>query len=48
MSKTKSSDATRIDALLSWLGQREDEMAALNALDDGTRFRPDPETYTGT
>jgi 2,5-diketo-D-gluconate reductase A len=19
-----------------------------NALDDGTRFRPDPETYTGT
>ena len=26
----------------------EDEMAALNALDDGTRFRPDPETYTGT
>jgi 2,5-diketo-D-gluconate reductase A len=26
----------------------DDEMAALNALDDGTRFRPDPETYTGT
>jgi 2,5-diketo-D-gluconate reductase A len=25
-----------------------DEMAALNALDDGTRFWPDPETYTGT
>src|SRR3977135_509831 len=24
----------------------EDEMAALNALDDGTRFRPDPEEYT--
>jgi diketogulonate reductase-like aldo/keto reductase len=24
------------------------EMAALNGLDDGTRFRPDPETYTGT
>lgn len=24
------------------------EMAALNSLDDGTRFRPDPETYTGT
>jgi len=21
---------------------------AINALDDGTRFRPDPETYTGT
>jgi len=31
MSKAKSSDATRIDALLSWLGQREDEMAALLA-----------------
>src|SRR6266403_1048658 len=31
MSKTKSSDGTRIDALLSWLGQREDEMAALLA-----------------
>jgi diketogulonate reductase-like aldo/keto reductase len=26
----------------------DDEMAALNALDEGTRFRPDPETYTGT
>jgi diketogulonate reductase-like aldo/keto reductase len=26
----------------------DDKMAALNALDDGTRFRPDPETYTGT
>jgi 2,5-diketo-D-gluconate reductase A len=26
----------------------DDEMAALDALDDGTRFRPDPETYTGT
>ena len=26
----------------------DDEMAALSALDDGTRFRPDPETYTGT
>src|SRR6266699_4070836 len=29
MSKTKSGDATRIGALQSWLGQREDEMAAL-------------------
>src|SRR6266480_3301885 len=29
MSKTKSGDATRIGALLSWLQQREDEMAAL-------------------
>jgi diketogulonate reductase-like aldo/keto reductase len=26
----------------------EDQMAAVNALDDGTRFRPDPETYTGS
>jgi diketogulonate reductase-like aldo/keto reductase len=26
----------------------EDEMATINGLDDGTRFRPDPETYTGT
>jgi diketogulonate reductase-like aldo/keto reductase len=25
-----------------------DDMATLNGLDDGTRFRPDPETYTGT
>jgi 2,5-diketo-D-gluconate reductase A len=24
------------------------EMTTLNGLDDGTRFRPDPETYTGT
>ena len=31
MSKAKSGDATRIDALLSWLGQRGDEMAALLA-----------------
>src|ERR1700754_1851005 len=26
----------------------DDEMATLNGLDDGTRFQPDPETYTGT
>jgi 2,5-diketo-D-gluconate reductase A len=26
----------------------DDEMATLNGLEDGTRFRPDPETYTGT
>jgi succinyl-diaminopimelate desuccinylase len=31
MNKTKSGDATRIGALLSWLGQRENEMAALLA-----------------
>ncbi len=26
----------------------DDEVASLNGLDEGTRFRPDPETYTGT
>ena len=26
----------------------DDEMSVLNGLNDGTRFRPDPETYTGT
>lgn len=26
----------------------EDQMATLSGLDDGTRFRPDPDTYTGT
>lgn len=26
----------------------DDQMATLSGLDDGTRFRPDPETYTGT
>jgi 2,5-diketo-D-gluconate reductase A len=26
----------------------DDEMTTLNSLDDGTRFRPNPETYTGT
>jgi diketogulonate reductase-like aldo/keto reductase len=26
----------------------DDDMATINGLDDGTRFRPDPETYTGT
>ncbi|KUI19523.1 2,5-diketo-D-gluconic acid reductase [Mycobacterium sp. GA-1285] len=26
----------------------DDEMTTLNGLDEGTRFRPDPETYTGT
>jgi 2,5-diketo-D-gluconate reductase A len=26
----------------------DDEVAAINALNDGTRFRPDPATYTGT
>lgn len=26
----------------------DDEMASLSGLDDGTRFRPDPATYTGT
>jgi 2,5-diketo-D-gluconate reductase A len=26
----------------------DDEMTTLNGLDDGTRFRPNPDTYTGT
>jgi 2,5-diketo-D-gluconate reductase A len=26
----------------------DDDMASLNGLDEGTRFRPDPETYAGT
>ncbi|AFM16672.1 aldo/keto reductase, diketogulonate reductase [Mycolicibacterium chubuense NBB4] len=26
----------------------DEQMATLNGLDDGTRFRPDPETYTGS
>jgi diketogulonate reductase-like aldo/keto reductase len=26
----------------------DDQMGTLNGLDDGTRYRPDPETYTGT
>lgn len=26
----------------------EDQMDSLNGLDDGTRFRPDPDTYTGS
>ncbi|CAN3128261.1 aldo/keto reductase [Mycobacterium sp. smrl_JER01] len=26
----------------------DDQMATLNGLDDGTRFRPDPETHTGS
>ena len=26
----------------------DDDMATLLALDDGTRFRPDPETYSGS
>jgi 2,5-diketo-D-gluconate reductase A len=26
----------------------DDDMSTLNGLDDGTRFRPDPETFTGT
>jgi diketogulonate reductase-like aldo/keto reductase len=27
---------------------RDDEMATVNGLDDGTRFRPNPDEYTGT
>ncbi len=46
----RSANPERIKSNLDVFGFElsDDEMAALNALDDGTRFRPDPETYTGT
>ena len=30
------------------LAAAEEHLAALTGLDDGTRYRPDPATYTGT
>ena len=46
----RSSSAERIASNLEVFDFEltDDQMAALNGLDDGTRFRPDPETYTGT
>ena len=46
----RSSSPERIKSNLDVLDFEltDDEMATLNGLDDGTRFRPDPETYTGT
>ncbi|MBX7430724.1 aldo/keto reductase [Mycobacterium sp. Y57] len=46
----RSSSPERIAANLDVFGFElsDEQMAALNGLDSGTRFRPDPETYTGT
>lgn len=45
----RSSSPERIAANLDVFGFEltDDQMASLNGLDNGTRFRPDPETYTG-
>jgi len=46
----RSSSPERIASNIDVFGFEltDDQMATLNGLDDGTRFRPDPETYTGT
>jgi 2,5-diketo-D-gluconate reductase A len=46
----RSADAERIKSNLDVFDFEltNDEMATLNGLNDGTRFRPDPDTYTGT
>ena len=45
----RSSSPERIAANLDVFGFEltDDQMASLNGLDNGTRFRPDPDTYTG-
>ena len=45
----RSSSPERIASNLDVFGFEltDDQMASLNGLDNGTRFRPDPETYTG-
>ena len=45
----RSSSPERIASNLDVFGFEltEEQMASLNGLDNGTRFRPDPETYTG-
>ncbi|MBX7450219.1 aldo/keto reductase [Mycolicibacterium sp. 3033] len=45
----RSSSPERIEANLDVFGFEltEEQMTSLNGLDDGTRFRPDPESYTG-
>ncbi|TRW81397.1 aldo/keto reductase [Mycolicibacterium sp. 018/SC-01/001] len=45
----RSSSPERIEANVDVFGFEltDEQMASLNGLDDGTRFRPDPETYTG-
>jgi 2,5-diketo-D-gluconate reductase A len=47
---SRSSSAERIKSNLDVFDFElsADEMDTLNGLDDGTRFRPDPDTYTGT
>jgi diketogulonate reductase-like aldo/keto reductase len=46
----RSSSAERVKSNLEVFDFEltEDQMSTLNGLDDGTRFRPNPETYTGT
>lgn len=46
----RSSSPERIRSNIDVFGFElsEDQMSTLNGLDDGTRFRPDPETYTGS
>jgi diketogulonate reductase-like aldo/keto reductase len=46
----RSSSPERIAANLDVFGFElsDDQMTSLNGLDDGTRFRPDPDTYTGS
>ncbi|MGE0216804.1 aldo/keto reductase [Mycolicibacterium sp.] len=46
----RSSSPERIRSNLDVFGFEltEEQVDTLNGLDDGTRFRPDPETYTGT
>ncbi|MCG7593924.1 aldo/keto reductase [Mycobacterium sp. PSTR-4-N] len=45
----RSSSPERIEANIDVFGFEltDEQMASLNGLDDGTRFRPDPESYTG-
>ncbi|MGV0742043.1 aldo/keto reductase [Mycolicibacterium sp. XJ870] len=47
---SRSANPERIASNLDVFGFEltDDEMATLNSLDEGTRFRPDPATYTGT
>ena len=46
----RSASPERIKSNLDVFGfaLTEDQMSTLNGLNDGTRFRPDPETYTGS
>ncbi|MHA0286576.1 aldo/keto reductase [Mycobacterium sp. C3-094] len=46
----RSSSPERIEANIDVFGFEltDEQMTSLNGLNDGTRFRPDPETYTGS